>query len=532
MTNQKKNLESYIFKILFIIFIIIFFSNSSVSKDFNESEVKAAVETWVRYVTANARATAYIDRMEPIQIDSLVVAYVAHLADSGFCICGANDLVLPVYLYNPRGEYDPKIPDYQFIFRDIYNRRIAIKKGIEDGDPEITKFQSQLNNRVAYWQNLISGIVPSVQQFPPDTMALILTSHWHQRSPYNDDCPELTPGQDEHTVVGCVATAMSQIMYYWKWPFTGEGSGSTQYNYRWRTNWDEEPLATDPVIPANWAGGGRLEWTAANGGRLRMNGYWDGSLYGSAQNINIDPDYQTALQNLWNRLNTQTDIYSVNFSSASYNWNILQDEHLDPPNAGDAEVARLCYHAGVSVGMGYGIHGSGASSAQVDDALEDHFRYDNDTFTMDRDINWMKNEIEWMRPIVLWGYENGMGHAWVVYGYNILTDPDRQFLMNMGWGPTTSAVWYSCDDIYANNQGIVLYMAPEDVINFVGRDDMFFGDGSPDEPYRNIDIALSLCSDRVTLIFKAGSDNTFSGNSLIINRPLTLKGHKAIIRPE
>ncbi len=43
------------------------------------------------------------------------------------------------------------------------------------------------------------------QVIPP-----MLTCHWNQRGPYN----LLTEGY----VTGCVATAMAQVMYYWKWP--------------------------------------------------------------------------------------------------------------------------------------------------------------------------------------------------------------------------------------------------------------------------------------------------------------------------
>lgn len=44
------------------------------------------------------------------------------------------------------------------------------------------------------------------QVIPP-----MLTCHWNQRGPYN----LLTEGN----VTGCVATAMAQVMYYWKWPY-------------------------------------------------------------------------------------------------------------------------------------------------------------------------------------------------------------------------------------------------------------------------------------------------------------------------
>jgi len=47
------------------------------------------------------------------------------------------------------------------------------------------------------------------------SIAPLMTSHWHQNSPYNDQCPFLT-GTTNRAVTGCVATAASQILYYWR----------------------------------------------------------------------------------------------------------------------------------------------------------------------------------------------------------------------------------------------------------------------------------------------------------------------------
>lgn len=43
----------------------------------------------------------------------------------------------------------------------------------------------------------------------------LMTSHWHQNSPYNDRCPYVK-NTTNHAVTGCVATAASQILYYWR----------------------------------------------------------------------------------------------------------------------------------------------------------------------------------------------------------------------------------------------------------------------------------------------------------------------------
>ena len=51
----------------------------------------------------------------------------------------------------------------------------------------------------------------------------LLTTEWGQGEPFNLLCPTL---DGKKTPSGCVATAMSQILYYFKYPETGKGTSS------------------------------------------------------------------------------------------------------------------------------------------------------------------------------------------------------------------------------------------------------------------------------------------------------------------
>lgn len=52
-----------------------------------------------------------------------------------------------------------------------------------------------------------------------EEVAQLLTTAWSQESPYSDLCPTYTQNtKTYHYVTGCVATAMAQIMYYYKYP--------------------------------------------------------------------------------------------------------------------------------------------------------------------------------------------------------------------------------------------------------------------------------------------------------------------------
>jgi hypothetical protein len=52
----------------------------------------------------------------------------------------------------------------------------------------------------------------------------LLSNLWNQDSPYNMLCPEDPMGPGGHVYAGCVATAMSMVMHYWRYPLQGTGA--------------------------------------------------------------------------------------------------------------------------------------------------------------------------------------------------------------------------------------------------------------------------------------------------------------------
>lgn len=62
-------------------------------------------------------------------------------------------------------------------------------------------------------------------------IAPFVTSHWHQSSPYNDICPKRFDN-GARAMTGCVATAASQILYYWRKDLPGTLQATTPtYGY-------------------------------------------------------------------------------------------------------------------------------------------------------------------------------------------------------------------------------------------------------------------------------------------------------------
>lgn len=59
----------------------------------------------------------------------------------------------------------------------------------------------------------------------------LIQTTWSQDGYYNQYCPADTNGPNGHTYVGCVATAMAQIIRYWQWPQSGFNSNNYTADY-------------------------------------------------------------------------------------------------------------------------------------------------------------------------------------------------------------------------------------------------------------------------------------------------------------
>ena len=501
----------------------------------SEADVRSVVTTWVRHVTADARPDAFVQDVEPYRVNGRALAYIVHLNVEGFCLCGADASLLPVYFYSPTGTYDTTNTEYRYILEEIIAQDALLKKARTQEDPLTPQQQEALSHRAQQWRDLAAGITTTARAGPaspsadPPMMVLDMNCLWSQVSPYNDMCPVLTPGSDEHCVVGCVATAMAQVMYYWKWPPTGTGSNGVRYRFRWRNGWIGEPLASDPGIPPVWAGGkDRLQWTASNGGLLIMNGYWDTYVYYAAKQINSSTAYQNALTSLWNRLTPDSTWYPVNFGANTYDWPVMHDMHEDPFDDGDGEAAKVSYHAAVASNMNFGLGLSGSDTGPMRNGLVNYLRYDADAKFRSREDNLIVEEITWLRPVIAGGYSlTSGGHQWIILGYNKQTSP-WQFKMNLGLYNTPTG-WYSLDSYTYNvAQDQTMHIAPVGTVRFIGGT-VSPSDGSPSDPYQTLDQALLQVPNGTTLIMKANSSQTLSGGQL--GRPMVLKGKDVTIHP-
>ncbi|MBO5956191.1 MAG: C10 family peptidase [Bacteroidales bacterium] len=145
--------------------------------------------------------------------------YVFNVSDYGFVMVSATDLVRPILGYSENGIYEVNnvAPGLGFMMED-YQESIsyALTESIEA--PAYVK---------AEWAALSETGKLRPQERGVKIGPLCQTA-WDQSWPYNYYCPELNRpfASNGRSVVGCVATAMSQIMRYWSHPTQGTGSHS------------------------------------------------------------------------------------------------------------------------------------------------------------------------------------------------------------------------------------------------------------------------------------------------------------------
>lgn len=144
----------------------------------------------------NADVTpAYVSRSEK----GNPVAYVFNTASEGFVVVSANDVAVPMLGYS-EGTFDSTNPSPEFLWwMEEYGRQIewAESRGVSG-----------------------TGVSKTLPQLAP--VAPLVKTKWDQSAPYNNDCP-MGKGEDRRCVTGCVATAMAQMMNYFKYPEVGTG---------------------------------------------------------------------------------------------------------------------------------------------------------------------------------------------------------------------------------------------------------------------------------------------------------------------
>lgn len=208
--------------------------------------------------------------------NDLSLYYIFNIGTSGYILVSADDNLYPVIGYSFETDWPKEeLPAHLRFWMDGISQ--SIKEVLAKGSPADATIGSA-------WERYRSSVPVSL----PDEMMLdvepLITDIWDQDFPYNAMCPQDAGSGGSYNgrvPVGCVATAMSQIMHYWRHPLTGTGShcivpqqneygqqcanfGNT--TYEWNGITDNPTTECDPVAVLAWHCGISVDMQYGPGG--------------------------------------------------------------------------------------------------------------------------------------------------------------------------------------------------------------------------------------------------------------------------
>jgi hypothetical protein len=379
--------------ILTALIVLAALTSSSRAEQATRTEMDRVGQNWLTEKTAQLGDWAgtndpQIISSRELRYEGRLLARIYDIAPRGYIVVPVLKEMTPVKMYSDEANLDAAQEDGPMLMlkeilsaqMDAYEQTYGSLDYVQQGEGVFDPTQKVEWDRyaVAEKEFRVSASMDALAQGGPLT-----TTSWHQRFPYNAYCPE---GQDGQTVVGCVATALAQVLAYWQWPSSGVGT----HGYLWGGDNSCDGL---PSTPASW-----LE---------------------------------------------------VDFSD-TYDWANIVDNcdggcDLDQ----QAALAELNYEAGVALEMNYGSCGSGAYTGYAAYVFPTYFKYSSDAqrvnrinYTQQQWFDLIRAEIDAGRviqyrinlhSIVCDGYRDDMGYL--------------EYHMNYGWNDSHNA-WYVLDNLY------------------------------------------------------------------------------------
>ncbi len=178
--------------------------------------------------------------------NGVVVGYNFTVNPKGHILVSARDDIPAVKLYSETSTLSLQKEDLQEQIAWIAEEIFEVGEAIDTHGVEMAAVDPSQNPDRKLWVRLQKdpqefARVAGEAATEAVSYGPLLTTTWAQGDPYNQQCPLWSTGC--RTLVGCVATAASQIMKYWNYPRVGQGSTS----YSWYNG------ATNVTLSRNFA---------------------------------------------------------------------------------------------------------------------------------------------------------------------------------------------------------------------------------------------------------------------------------------
>ncbi len=175
--------------------------------------------------------------------------YVFSFEEGGFAIITADDALNPFLGYSTTGTYkdDPSMCNFRCWMESMVDQIQYYRHQKVTVAPEIQALWARYTDEAFQDKPLVKG---------SKNVDPMMISTWGQGKYYNTLCPADPQGTEGHCVVGCVATSMAQMMYFWRYPNQGSGShgymaNSTYGNYGWQfADYGGTTYKWDEMVPS------------------------------------------------------------------------------------------------------------------------------------------------------------------------------------------------------------------------------------------------------------------------------------------
>ncbi|RLD41630.1 MAG: hypothetical protein DRI89_09350 [Bacteroidetes bacterium] len=215
--NFSSKTLSMKFKVLLSLFVSVVLTISIFAKDISVTVAeKVAINLLFEKTNTFDKAVDY-NSFQILESYKVANAYYVINFEKGWVLVSADDAMTPVIGYNFENNFpSPEVLDENvksWMQNFVDQKQYINKNNIKAEATTLAEWEKYTSNNPELF--LATGERNEVE--------ILLTGKWNQDSPYNVQCPEDAAGPGGHVYVGCVATAMVQIMYYWRYPIQGSG---------------------------------------------------------------------------------------------------------------------------------------------------------------------------------------------------------------------------------------------------------------------------------------------------------------------
>ncbi|MGB1042894.1 MAG: C10 family peptidase, partial [Tenacibaculum sp.] len=208
---------------------VFFYSLLSFSNTITKQQAIKTANNWLAtsFERGNQRSSKNIKQIQEIKNDNnQTLLYLIEYVSGGFIIISGDDNAKPVLAFSENGllPSSTENPYFEDLITTYSSHVLNSINNPKSSKREASEWK-KINNSYTY--RIKNEVEP-------------LTSHikFGQSNGFNKLCPEDTEGPGGNALVGCVATAMSQIMAYWEFPTNPRGQHS--YNHE-----EYGPLSVD-----------------------------------------------------------------------------------------------------------------------------------------------------------------------------------------------------------------------------------------------------------------------------------------------